>query len=153
MHMEVRPIFNVDGTSITLSRGDTGAVRFRANATIRGTETEYKFKYNDRAVFTIKSGTEIVKEKIAALDENNCFTVTFFNADTDTLSPGGYNWDVRYVINPYWEDAVTETRTVVIDGVETEVDYVVSGRIVDGDQVVTPNLPMNMQLLTVVGDI
>ena len=149
----MRPIFNVEGTNITLSRGDTGAVLFRAHAVIRGTEQEYQFKYNDRAVFTIKAGSQIVKEKVAALDENNCFTVVFFNADTDTLNPGSYTWDVRYVINPYWENPVTERRTVIIDGVETEVDYVVSGKIVDGDQVVTPRLPMNMQLLTVVGDI
>lgn len=146
-------MFNVDGTSITLSRGDTGAIKFRASATVKGTEQPYQFTYRDRAIFTIKSGNSIVKEKISALDENNAFTVVFFNSDTDTLTPGTYNWDVRYVVNPYWQNPVTEKRTVVIDGAEQEVDYVVSGQIVDGDQVVTPSTPMTMQLLTVVGDI
>lgn len=138
----MRPIFNVDGTTISISRGDTGAVRFRANVTIRGTEETYTFSERDRAVFTIKNGAgEIVKEKIAKLTDN-VFTVIFFNQDTDLLSAGNYNWDVRYVINPYWENAV-----------EDEHGDIVSGRIVDGDQVLTPNAPMSMQLLTVVGEI
>ena len=64
--------------------------------------------------------------------ESNTFTVYFLNADTDSIAPGVYSWDVRYIIHPYYDDA---------------------GRIVDGDQVLTPNAPMNLNLLTVVGDV
>ena len=123
-------MFNVEGYTINLSRGDTGALKVKATATLNG--EPFTFGSDDRALFSIKNAQtgEVVKEKIAEMD-NNEFTVFFLNADTDALSPGNYQWDVRYVINPYWKD----------------------GRIVDGDQVITPKEPQNMQLITVVGDI
>ena len=131
-------MFNVTGDSIsgytiTLSKGDTGAIRFTANAKYRETEEPYTFGVNDRAVFSIKDGNgTVVKEKVSEL-VNNQFTVLFRNPDTDILTPGSnYTWDVRYVINAYF------------DG---------QGRIVDGDQVLTPRTPMGMSLLNVVGDI
>lgn len=109
---------------IRLSRGDTGGVIIAVDG--------YTFGENDRALFSIKAGNgQIVKQKAYPI-VNNQFLVTFFNADTDMLTPGGYTWDVRYVIHPYYNE---------------------SGDIVDGDQVLTPNLPMQCSLLTVVGDI
>lgn len=123
-------MFSVDGYNINLSRGDTGAMKVKATATLNG--EPFTFGENDRALFSIKNGQgEVVKEKIAAM-ENNEFTVYFLNADTDSLSPGPYSWDVRYIINPYYD---------------------ASGRIVNGDQVITPKEPQTMQLLTVVGDV
>lgn len=124
-------MFSVEGTEITLSRGDTGALRIKANVTRKDTGEEYTFGENDRALFSIKYGSTVVKQKICEMTDN-VFTVIFYNADTDQLSSGGYTWDVRYVINPYYDE---------------------SGNIVDGDQVITPNTPMTMNLLTVVGDI
>jgi len=124
-------MFNVDGTTISLSRGDTGAIKITATATRKDTGAAYTFGENDRALFTIKnSAGQIVLEKICEM-ENNIFAVAFHNADTDKLDVGGYSWDVRYVINPYYDEA---------------------GKIVDGDQVITPKTPMNMNLLSVVGD-
>ena len=123
-------MFKVEGYTITLSRGDTGAMKVSATATLNG--EPFTFGENDRALFSIKNGQgEIVKEKIAEM-VNNEFTVYFLNADTDNLSPTNYSWDVRYIINPYYDS---------------------NGRIVDGDQVITPNEPMSMNLLTVVGDV
>lgn len=123
-------MYNVDGYQINLSRGDTGALKVTATATLNG--EPFTFGSDDRALFSIKNAQgEVVKEKIAAM-ENNVFTVYFLNADTDSLAPGSYSWDVRYIINPYYNDA---------------------GRIVDGDQVITPKEPQTMQLLTVVGDV
>ena len=119
-------MFTVDGNTISLSRGDTGAIKFTA-------DTEYTFAPEDRALFSIKNGVgETVKESAFALDSNKSFVVTFFNADTDTLAPAVYNWDVRYIIHPYYDE---------------------SGRIVNGDQVITPNAPMNFNLLNVVGEV
>lgn len=119
-------MFDVEGNVISLSRGDTGAIKFTA-------ETEYAFAAEDRALFSIKNGVgEVVKESVFELDENKAFVVTFFNADTDNLSPGQYSWDVRYIIHPYYDS---------------------SGKIVDGDQVITPNEPMTLNLLNVVGEI
>jgi len=117
-------MFNVDGTNISLSRGDTGAIEIAVDG--------YEFGELDRAVFTIKAGNgQEVKKHIYRIVDGK-FTVTFYNRDTDTLNPGGYTWDVRFVIHPYYDE---------------------NGNIVDGDQVLTPNLPMNCTLLTVVGNI
>ena len=117
-------MFNVVGSTITLSIGDTGAIKISVDG--------YTFGENDRALFSIRaSNGQVVKQRAYAL-ENNEFTVTFFNSDTDKLGAGAYSWDVRYVINPYYDDA---------------------GNIIDGDQVLTPNTPMTVQLLNVVGDI
>lgn len=110
--------------SITLSKGDTGAVTF--------TCTGYNFGENDRALFTIRNsrGSEIKKTAYALTD--NAFTVTFRNSDTDTLAAGAYSYDVRYVIHPYYD---------------------ANGAIVDGDQVITPRQPMRITILDTVGEI
>ena len=119
-------MFSVDGYVITLSRGDTGAIKFTA-------DTEYTFESVDRALFSVKNAIgEVVKQSAFALDENKAFTVTFFNHDTDSLTAGAYQWDVRYIINPYYDS---------------------EGNIVDGDQVITPRQPMDLQLLQVVGEV
>ena len=111
---------------ISLSCGDTGAMKVIA-------ETDYAFSANDRALFSIKNGIgEVVKQSAFEIDENKAFVVNFFNADTDNLPPGSYSWDVRYILNPYYDS---------------------SGKIIDGDQVITPNQPMQFQLLNVVGEV
>ena len=123
-------MYNVTDYTITLSRGDTGALTVTATATLGG--EPYTFDQDDRALFSIKNSLgEIIMQKVCPM-ENNAFTVYFLNADTDSLSPGAYSWDVRYVIHPYYD---------------------ASGKMVDGDQVLTPRTPMSMNLLTVVGDI
>ena len=141
-------MFSVNGTTITLSRGDTGAIRIRALTTRKDTGEKYDFGPNDRAVFSIKNGAgELVREKYCELGyyddpdaaepewiPTNSFVVVFYNADTQNLN-GNYSWDVRFVINPYYEDPETKKK------------------IVDGDQVITPNTPMSINLLTVVGEI
>lgn len=119
-------MFGVNGYTITLSRGDTGAIKFTA-------ETEHTFDSADRALFSIKNAIgEMVKQAAFPLDENKSFVVPFYNADTDSLAAGTYSWDVRYIIHPYYD---------------------ASGKIVDGDQVITPRQPMEMQLLQVVGEV
>lgn len=123
-------MFRVEGTNIILSRGDTGALRVNATATLDG--EPYTFAAEDRSLFSFKSsnGEEIMRKQCEM--ENNVFTVYFLNADTDSLAPGSYSWDVRYIIHPYYDE---------------------NGRIVDGDQVITPQEPMSLNLLTVVGDV
>lgn len=119
-------MFGVEGYVITLSRGDTGAIKFIA-------DTDYTFQAVDRALFSVKNAVgEVVKQSAYELDENKSFIVPFMNADTDTLAAGTYSWDVRYIINPYYDS---------------------TGRIIDGDQVITPNQPMSLQLLQVVGEV
>lgn len=117
-------MFIVQENNIILSRGDTGALTITADG--------YTFGPNDRALFSVRNqyGTIVIQRAFELT--NNAFTMTFFNADTDTQNPGNYTWDVRYVINPSYDDA---------------------GNIVDGDQVITPNDPMPFTLKAVVGDI
>ena len=121
---DVKRMFNVVGTQIELSRGDTGAIDFTA--------TGYTFGTDDRALFSVKDRNGTVVKQQAYAMTNNAFTVTFYNADTDALPAGNYTWDVRYVINPLYDDN----------------DY-----IVDGDQVITPMLPQPLRLLIVFGEI
>lgn len=119
-------MFNVNGYSIALSRGDTGAIKFIA-------ETDYTFAAEDRALFSIKNNVgDVVKQAAFPLDNEKSFTVAFYNADTDNLAAGAYTWDVRYVIHPYYDAA---------------------GKIIDGNQVITPRQPMELQLLQVVGEV
>lgn len=123
-------MYSVTGYEIRLSRGDTGALKVKATATLDG--QPFSFGSDDRALFSIKNAQgQIVKEKVAELENNN-FVVYFLNADTDSLAPGPYQWDVRYIIHPYYDS---------------------EGKIVNGDQVITPKEPQTMQLLTVVGEV
>lgn len=123
-------MYNVQDYVITLSRGDTGALTVTANATLDG--VPFTFGQDDRALFSIKNGNgEIIMEKVCEMVDN-AFTVNFLNSDTDSLAPGSYSWDVRYVIHPYYD---------------------AQGRMVNGNQVITPKTPMSLNLITVVGDV
>lgn len=119
-------IVDPETKKITLHRGDTGDVTFTASG--------YTFGADDRALFTIKSsnGTEIVKTAYAMT--NNAFTVDFTNAMTDYLTPGAYNYDVRYIVDPQYDE---ETGEIIIDGT------VVS----------TPGSPYVIEILNTVGQI
>lgn len=117
-------MFRIEGTNIILSRGDTGVVTIGLSG--------YSFSSIDRAVFSIRSistNQVIVRRELEIVE--NTVTITFVNADTDSLDPGNYEWDLRLVVNPIYE----------------------SGQIVDGDEVNTPELPMTLKLLPTVGQI
>ena len=117
-------MFKIEGTTIRLSRGDTGEVTIGASG--------YTFGSNDRALFTVRhAGTKEVKMRRELQIVDNTVTVTFVNSDTDSLDAGKYEWDMRFIINPIYEN----------------------GEIVDGDEVITPELPMIIELLTTVGQI
>lgn len=123
-------IVDEDKAAISMSVGDTGSFTVTATG-------GYTFAAEDRALFTVKDGAgEIVLERVYALADaeqgNGVFTVNLANADTDQLTPGAYSWDVRYVINPYYDE---------------------TGRIVSGDQVITPKLALTLTLLPVVGEV
>lgn len=123
-------MFIVDGTTISLSCGDTGAVKINAIATLNG--NAFTFGANDRALFSVKnSNGEVIMQKASVMDDNS-FTVYFQNEDTEGLAAGSYSWDVRYIVNAYFD---------------------ASGKIVNGDQIITPKNPMTLILLNVVGNV
>lgn len=121
-------MFNVQDRTITISRGDTGAVRFYIDG--------YDFESADRAIFTLSTGAGVhvmtVVSDEGALADDGMFTVYFRHNDTKDLSEGNYTYDVRIVIHPY---------------------YNATGDIVNGDQVLTPEDPGTFVVKTVVGKI
>ena len=123
-------MYNVNDYTISLSRGDTGALKVSAIATLDG--EAFFFGSDDRALFSVRNANgEIIMQKAYEMTDNE-FTVYFLNSDTDSLAPGAYQWDVRYIIHPYYDD---------------------NGNIINGDQVLTPKEPQTINLLTVVGDV
>lgn len=125
-------MFSVDEATghVRLSVGDTASFKITATG-------GYTFAEEDRALFTVKDpGGAVVLERVYALAAedpgNGIFVVNLANADTDSLQPGAYSWDVRYVINPYYDER---------------------GRIVSGDQVITPKAALTLTLLPVVGEV
>ena len=118
-------MFYIDeNDQVYLSVGDTAAFTITA--------TGHTFEQEDRALFTVKDASgEVVLERIYELD-GGIFTVQLANADTDYLAPGRYTWDVRYVLTPYYDD---------------------KGRIISGDQVITPKLALALNLLPTVGEV
>ena len=121
-------MFRIENGAITLSRGDTAAFTVTARA-------DYEFQPEDRALFTLKdSAGEVILERVYHLDTelgNGVFLVQLSNGDTDQLVPGVFTWDVRYVLHPYYDE---------------------SGRIVDGDQVITPKAAQGLTLVATVGE-
>lgn len=116
-------MFKVTGTTIDMHRGDTGSITITAHG--------YTFTSDDRALFTIKSRSGAMVKSVAYQMTNNAFTVQFVNSDTDHLAPGDYDWDVRYIVDPVYEE----------------------GQIVDGTDVTTPHDPMVLHIRRTVGQI
>lgn len=120
-------MFNIDGDNISLSVGDTATLRIRADGDLVLNPDV------DRVLFTIKNAAgDIVLQRTLAPDVEGSVLVAFSNADTDFLSAGSYSYDVRYVINPNYDD---------------------DGNVIDGDRVITPKRPQTFTLLSVVGDV
>ena len=121
-------MFSIENGAITLSRGDTASFTVTANG--------YVFAAEDRALFTVRNGNgDVIMERVYALTGdlgNGVFLVQLSNSDTDQLPPGAYSWDVRYIIGPYYNAA---------------------GRIIDGNQVITPKTAQNLTLIATVGEV
>lgn len=107
-------VIDPNNSAITMHKGDTGA--YYVNLSRSSGEA---FGENDRALYTVKQGANIIIEREYALDDetlgNGRFLIAFRNSDTDTLAAGSYSTEIRVVINPIRSD----------------------GKIVDGDVVRT----------------
>ena len=119
-------MFIVDPVSkkITLHKGDCGSVVYKING--------FTLDDSARAKWTMKDAKgNVVKLVIAPFDENNQFEVVFENKDTDRLAAGKYEYDVRIAKEPIYDE---------------------DGDIIDG-YIRTPESPLTVELLSVVGDI
>lgn len=108
-------MFDVDGFTIKMKRGETGAVYFRLIG--------YTFASEDRIIFKIRQGnTTFVREEYTP-DEYGGITVYFLHSTTEPMAASTYNYDIIVVLNPHRDK---------------------TGKIADGDQVLYPYDSQNL---------
>lgn len=119
-------MFKLNGRTIWLSQGDTGALVLRVRS--RG----YAFADGDKAVFTVRTSRgRLVMERAADIEADGRAVIPFLNTDTESVAAGSYRWDVRVVL-----------------GAETT-----DGRITGGRAVITPLPPGLFRIVEVVGHV
>lgn len=117
-------MFEVSGTRILLTAGDTGIL------TIKARKTDHVWTGADVAVFTIRRPNGgIVRESLIEPEADGTVQIPFTSDLTDEMREGKYEWDVRYCI-----DAVKD-----------------AGRVVDAREVITPMRPGVFELVKAVG--
>lgn len=118
-------MFELRGTRLRLTQGDTGLLTIRSHS-------EHKFTAQDRVVFTMRrpSGA-VMTEMVLTPQEDGTVRIPFTNAMTDRWKPGKYTWDVRYALDAVIED----------------------GRVTDGREVITPMAPSEIEVIKGVGEI
>lgn len=119
-------MFDVRGTHILLTQGDTAILTITA----RGTALTQA----DRAVFTVRDrpGGRKHIERVLTPDEQGRVHVMISNEDTQNLRAGAYAWDIRYVL-----EAQTQAN----------------GQVTGGREVITPIRPGVMTVMEAVGRI
>jgi len=132
-------MFRVDYETgaIEMNVGDTGSFQIAA-----ARDDGEQWTDDDVALFTVRdgSGADIITRTYGLNDVelgNGVIGIEFQNSDTDQLAAGSYTWEMRYVVNPLYDE---------------------NGKVVDGDIVRTPGVdglgnPMNLTLKAVYRDI
>ena len=139
--------FNFDSNwAITMHRGDTGSKWVHAERQ-SGTDWEEE----DRCLFTVtNTAGEILMQRIYRLDDqwgagDGYFLMEFHNNDTDTWTPGTYNTEWRFDVNPQWESG-TAPEGRCVDALAT------GDRMIEGD-IVRTKVQSTMTISGVLGDI
>ena len=118
-------MFKASGHLISISAGDTGIIRMPVEGA--------KLADKDRAVFTVKNKTgTIMIHKVIKPENAGEFVIPFVNADTEGMTPGNYEWDVRIVLN---------------------AKIGAGGDVVDGGTIATPFPPGQFTVCRVVGSV
>ncbi|MGN0996468.1 MAG: hypothetical protein ACI4PG_06145 [Candidatus Ventricola sp.] len=111
---------------IAITRGDSGLLTITA-------QSDYQFTQADRAVFTVKDGSRVVKRETVTPEADGRVQIAFRSAETEKWTAGrAYKWDIRYVL-----EAVTDE----------------TGRVTDGREVITPIHPQRLTVIEAVGDV
>lgn len=117
-------MFELDGTRIRLTQGDTGILTINAKA------SEHVFTDADKAVFTArKQSGSLLVEMVLQPEADGRVQIPFTSDLSDGWKPGDYKWDIRYVIGAVMEN----------------------GRVVDGAEVITPMTPGTLTIVEAVG--
>lgn len=104
--------FHTDTGDIEMNAGDTGSFVVHCARSSGDAWTE-----DSRMLFTIKSGGEIVLQRIYRLDDqwnlgDGYVLIEFHNDDTDKWEPGDYSMERRYNVAPIWEGTPSTARCV-----------------------------------------
>lgn len=117
-------MFELNGTRIRLTQGDTGILTITAQA------SDHVFTDADKAVFTArKQSGSLLVEMVLQPEADGRVQIPFTSDLSDGWKPGDYKWDIRYVIG-----AVMENE-----------------RVVDGTEVITPMTPGVLTIVEAVG--
>ena len=102
---------NLETMEIKMHAGDTGSVKVHGDRANGEAWTE-----DDRMLFTITNGNnEIVLQRFYRLDDqwnlgDGIVLVEFHNDDTDDWTPGQYQVEIRFDIDPVWEGTAPTSR-------------------------------------------
>ena len=116
-------MFELNGTRILLTQGDTGILTIT-------TQSEHMFTEDDRAVFTARrQNGSLLVEMVLQPEADGRVQIPFTSDLSDGWKPGDYEWDIRYVIGAVLEN----------------------DRVVDGTEVITPMRPGVLTIVKAVG--
>lgn len=117
-------MFELNGTHIMLTQGDTGLLTVLTGG-------EHVMTENDKALFTVRRRSGGVLCEMILQPEADKVQIPFVNDLTDGWKPDEYEWDIRFVLDAVMED----------------------GKLVDGREVITPMRPGKMTIVKAVGKV
>ena len=89
-------MITIDGFNVSIPRGDTGAFDIHV--------TGYDFGTDDRALFTIKNGNgKTIRRELLTITDN-IVSIEFTHDQTKILAAGDYVWDVRWIVEPEYDE-------------------------------------------------
>ena len=114
---------NFETGEIVMNVGDTGCFEVKGER-----EDLLPWTDDDRAVFTVRNaaGDNVITRVYGLNDEelgNGVVLIQFHNNDTDGLEPGSYSWELRFVVNPYYDgDTIVDGDVVRTPGADGNGD-------------------------------
>lgn len=115
-------MFQLNGTNLTLTQGDTGVLTILTNG--------YTLTENDCALFTVRRrNSGVLCEMVLTAQEDGAVQIPFTNDLTDDWKADEYEWDIRFVLDV----------------------QMANGKPVDGREVITPMRPGKLTIVKAVG--
>ncbi len=118
-------MFHAHGTTIFITKGDTGLLTLMAEG--------HAFTSEDRAVFTVRRpGGATLMQVVATPEADGRVQIGFDHETTEKWRPGCYGWDVRYALGARMDE---------------------QGRVTGGREIITPMRPGELHVLEAVGTV